>query len=76
MTEGKGASACFTRLEHVREYDWGKCVASAQSDMPGLRQLLFGSALQDLKAETEKRYHAFRKRELRRKHYRYELRVR
>lgn len=32
--------------------------------MPGLRQLLFGVALQDLKMETEKRYHIFRKQKL------------
>jgi septin family protein len=57
----------LTRSEHLRKYQWAGSAASAASslsDMPGLRQLLFGVALQDLKVETEKRYHIFRKQKL------------
>jgi septin family protein len=58
------------RFWPVRKYPWGTCepLLSAHSDLPVLRRLLFETGFWELKAQTERRYLAFRKDEWKERH--------
>nr|BAD42341.1 CDC10 cell division cycle 10 homolog [Nannochloris bacillaris] len=53
------------RFWPVRRYPWGKCesLLTAHSELPILRRLLFETAYWELKANTDKEYHKFRRTE-------------